>query len=278
MEDIYDYYNEGEDRWEHPYYFHDKKVDEAKEELLAFIQQNKGKVFYIKQLEVFFEKRYFHWIIANAINELIGRELRSEEKTLVGNVSVKFIFHRELRYYKREVNRMIKVIRKYSSPNIAKAVGRQGEVLFFNALTNQGFSSHGQNINQYGGKKWTETGHDLDFILEKDGIVYGCEVKNTFDYIEYEELMIKLNICQYLGIKPLLIMRFSPKTYNYEIIQRGGYVMIFETQIYPFGLDDLVEEIKRVLKLPVDCPKAIPEGIIQRFLKWHRKQVNSVNL
>ncbi len=73
-------------------------------------------------------------------------------------------------------------------------------------------------------------------------------------------------------------MRFSPKTYNYEIIQRGGYVMIFETQIYPFGLDDLVEEIKRVLKLPVDCPKAIPEGIIQRFLKWHRKQVNSVNL
>ncbi len=195
MEDIYDYYNEGEDRWEPPYYFHDKKVDEAKEELLAFIQQNKGKVFYIKQLEVFFEKRYFHWIIANAINELIGRELRSEEKTLVGNVSVKFIFHRELRYYKREVNRMIKVIRKYSSPNIAKAVGRQAEVLFFNALTNQGFYSHGQNINEYGGKKWTKTGHDLDFILEKDGIVYGCEVKNTFDYIEYEELMIKLNIC-----------------------------------------------------------------------------------
>jgi len=48
--------------------------------------------------------------------------------------------------------------------------------------------------------------------------------------------------------------------------------MIFETQVYPFSEKRLVEKIKEVLGLPVDCPRAIPEGIIERFLKWHKRQ------
>ena len=84
---------------------------------------------------------------------------------------------------------------------------------------------------------------------------------------------MKLKVCEFLGIKPLFIMRHSPKTYNWEIIQRDGYAMIFETQIYPFGQKELVEKIKEVLGLSVDCPRAIPEGIIDRFIKWHERKI-----
>jgi hypothetical protein len=276
MAEDYQNYDEHDEYYEYPkktpYYLRDKEVHGAREALLEFILQNKDSVFYMKQLEVMFEKKFFHWITANAINELIGGELMMAEEMLAENTRIKFVFHKGLRYYKRQIEKTIDIVRKYSTPKIARAAGRQAEVLFFNALTNRGFRSHGQDISEYKGKKWTKTGNNLDFILEGDSIVYGCEVKNTLDYIDKEELMIKLDMCNHLRIKPLFIMRFAPKTYNYEIIQRGGFALLYEAQIFPFGYDELVNEIKTVLKLPVACPRAIPDGIIQRFLKWHQKQ------
>jgi len=96
--------------------------------------------------------------------------------------------------------------------------------------------------------------HFVISIIEKDSIGYGCEVKNTSDYIDREELLIKLKMCEFLKIKPLFIMRFSPKTYNWDIIRSGGYAMIFEKQIYPFGQEMLVDRIIEVLGMPVDFP------------------------
>lgn len=274
----YDFYG-GEDISEEEWlegYPRDIKIDEAKDELAKFFSERKEAVFYRQQLEVFFEKQFFHWITAKAVNELVRDGiLKSEEVPLLGKTRVKFVFNRRYRYPKREISRKLKVIQEYSQPAIAIACGRQAEVLFFNALTNQGFRSLGQNINEYGAKQWTETDHNLDFILERDGVVYGVEVKNKFSYIDDEELTVKLRLCDHLGIRPLLIMRNSPKSYNYLIKEAGGFVLIFIAQIYPFGQDKLVSRIKNILGLPVDCPKVIPSGIIDRFMNWHRKQVEN---
>jgi hypothetical protein len=273
--DFYDYedveegfYDFGEEEWPR-----DVKVDEAKEELTRFFNERAEEIFYLKQLEVFFEKRFFHWITGKAVKELIGDGLLGmEEVPLLKGSRVKFVFNKRLRYYKRQIKEHIEVIREYSNHVIAIACGQQAEVLFFSALTNRGFLSHGRNINEYGGKKWTATDHNLDFIIERDNIIYGCEVKNRWDYIGKEELDIKLEMCDFLGIKPLFIMRYSPKDYNWQIIQKGGYAMIFETQIYPFGQQNVVNRIKEVLSLPVDCPRAIPSGIIDRFMRWHNRK------
>lgn len=82
-----------------------------------------------------------------------------------------------------------------------------------------------------------------------------------------------MDICDYLEIKPLFIMRHSPESYNYEIIEkRGGFALIFKSQIYPKGHEGLVDRIKKILELPADCPNSIPEGIINRFINWHDKQ------
>ena len=271
---FYDYEDILEEEWIEEYH-RDIKIDEAKEELVKFFTEKNENVFHMQQLEVFFEKRFFHWITAKAVNELIDEGfLKSEELPLLGATRVKFVFNRKYRYYRRQIKEKIKVIRDYSEPTIAIGCGRQAEVLFFNALTNKGFLSMGQNINEYGGRKWAETDHDLDFILKRDGIAYGAEVKNKFRYIDRDELTIKLRVCEFLGIRPLFIMRGSPKSYNHEIIKQGGYTMIFEAQIYPFGQNNLVDRIRETLNLPVDCPKAIPEGIINRFLKWHKGKVN----
>ena len=61
------YYND----FKGPVYERDTKIDEAKRYLKEFFQKNYKQVFYIKQLEVMFEKNFFHWIIAKALGELI---------------------------------------------------------------------------------------------------------------------------------------------------------------------------------------------------------------
>jgi hypothetical protein len=267
--DFYDYSDFEEPEWQEEWP-RDKKIDEAKEELTAFFKGNNEDVYYMKQLEVFFEKKYFHWITAKAVNEMIEEGfLGKEQVPLQAGTSVKFVFNKSLRYYRRLIHRHIKVIRDYANPNIAIACGRQAEVLFLHALVNNGFLSHGQDLNEYGDRKWEETEHNLDFIIERDDTVYGCEIKNKWDYIEKDELDIKLKICEVLKLRPLFIMRASPKTYNWQIARMGGYAMIFEAQIYPFGQKILVERIKKDLGLPVDSPRAIPDGIIKRFMRWH---------
>jgi hypothetical protein len=75
-----------------------------------------------------------------------------------------------------------------------------------------------EKVKEYNGKKWEKTGHDLDFIFKRDGVEYGCEIKNTLGYIGKEELEIKLEMCAFWGIRPLFIMRHSPKTYNKSLL------------------------------------------------------------
>jgi len=108
--------------------------------------------------------------------------------------------------------------------------------------------------------------------LRKTGVAYGCEIKNTLGYIEKNELENKLKMCEHLRVKPLFIMRWSPKTYNKMIIDKGGFALIFGSQIYELSQVKLVERLKTELGLPVGYPKAIPDGILERFVKWHEKK------
>ena len=117
-----------------------------------------------------------------------------------------------------------------------------------------------------------ETNHNLDRIVTRDGIAYGIEIKNTQNYISREELRIKLRLGLYLGVTPLFIMRFAPKSYMYEINQSGGFGLLFEEQIYPWGHNALLNEVKDRLGLKVQCPRDVKEGDMQRFVTWHMKR------
>jgi hypothetical protein len=48
----------------------DPKVDEAKKVILEFFVQHPDGVFYERQVQVRFEKTFFHWITADALHEL----------------------------------------------------------------------------------------------------------------------------------------------------------------------------------------------------------------
>ena len=67
-------------------------------------------------------------------------------------------------------------------------------------------------------------------------------------------------------------MRSAPKSYIHQVNQAGGFVLRLDWQLYPFGYEAFAEEIHERLGLPVDCPRAIEAGTVQRLLNWHSRQ------
>ncbi len=142
--------------------------------------------------------------------------------------------------------------------------------MFDAALPRFGFMPKGQKVRSYGGREWTETGHDLDRVFERDGICYGAEIKNTLEYIPHEEMRIKLRMCRMLGLIPLFIVGMAPKSYIEEVREDGGFTLVFKYQLYPHGHEGLAKRVKEELGIPADSHRAVYDGTVIRFLRWHR--------
>jgi len=254
----------------------DTKVDEAKDVLVRWFDEHRERVFYGRQLAVLFEKRFFHWITTKAVNELATeKKVRSETLPLEvegGGEEVRFYWSPTLRYWRRQALRIRELIQEFSRPELTRALGLHAELLFDAALARVGFFPSAQDVRAYAGREWTKTGHDLDRLYERDKVVYGAEIKNGLGYIEQEELTIKLEMCEVLGVRPLFIMRMAAKSYVEQVRQRGGFTLLFGWQLYPYGHESLAKRVREELGLPVDCPRAISEGTVKRFLDWHVKQ------
>ncbi len=271
--DSWDYREEESER-------RDPKIDEAKEKLMGELFEKKPEeVFYEKQVEVLFERSLFHWITAQALQELRQEgKIRSEKVVLEGPTAVRFYWSKRNRYWKRKAEEIRKLILEYSRSEFTRALGHHGEQMFDAALPTGGFMPRGRKVRGWAGKEWTKTGHDLDRVFERNGVAYGTEVKNTLSYIEREELEVKIEMCRWLMLRPLFIVRMAPKSYIEIVRQAGGFTLVFEWQLYPHGHLELAKRVRDRLGLRVDCPAAIYEGTVKRFLRWHEGLVGGGGL
>lgn len=216
----------------------------AREALEAFFEANREHVFFSNQLAVQNEREYFHWVTSRAIDDLLGHGLiNTETRPLAGGSSIKLLWHRSHRYYKRDAKRLIALVEEYGSPNMRAAIGLHGETMVLEGFARRQFVMRGRGAREYAGRKWTDTQHNLDFIFERDGQGYGVEVKNTLSYMDQTELKTKLAICQHLGIKPVFAVRFLPKNWINDIVRAGGYAMIMRYQLYPWTHADLARRV-----------------------------------
>jgi hypothetical protein len=139
-----------------------------------------------------------------------------------------------------------------------------------------GFALRAKAANAWKGKKWTRTGHNLDRIYERDAIAYGIEIKNTLKYITVEELRIKTTMCSFLELRPIIVARSLPSHYIYQLEHAGGLGIIVGKQLYPFGHEDLAQQVRDRLGFKAECSRAIESGRIKVFLDWHGKNVQGV--
>lgn len=108
----------------------DKVELAAREEVLGFMEENQGRVFSSRQMEVHFERRYFHWITHRVLNSLLeGRHIGGESKVMKGGVPLNVFWHKSNRYTRRAVKDLVDVIEAYSDPRFTAALGNTGELL-----------------------------------------------------------------------------------------------------------------------------------------------------
>jgi hypothetical protein len=255
----------------------DWATEEAKDVILAFLEEQKDEVFYHRQLTVHFEDRFFHWVTGNALRALveegrIGLHVQSAETF---PMEMKFFFAKRNRYFRRRATEIRKLVERFSAPAFAHAIGHQGETLVDAAMPIEGFVPVGRETQRNGDLVWTSTGHDLDRIFERDGVRYGTEIKNTLDYIDREQLIVKLAMCEHLHLRPLFVVRFAPKTYVERVRQAGGFTLVLKYQLYPFGQEAFAREVRERLGLPVDCPRALYAATVQRLLRWHLEHLGT---
>ncbi len=249
----------------------DAREDQARAALEGFIEGRKESVFFSRQLEVQNEDEWYHWITNRALRELVGRGLlRTEVRELKTGGSIHLMWHKNHRYYRRDAKKVVQLVEEYSDPNIGGALGLQGEALVLEGFARSQFVMRNRDTRSHGGRTWTQSDHDLDFVFERDDRVYGVEVKNTLRYIEYGEFSTKIQMCRALGIKPVFAVRMLPKSWIHEVIGAGGFALILKHQLYPWAHRDLARRVKTELGLPVDAPRALEDGTMARFLRWHQ--------
>jgi hypothetical protein len=190
----------------------------AVEALSELFDERREEVFFSRQIEIMHERQWFHWITKRALKKLQANGIiRSERRALAHGGNVTLFWHRSYRYYRRDAARVVSLVNEYADPNIGGALGLQGELLVLEGLARQQFLMLGRETRSYQSVEWTRTEHDLDFVFERDGIGYGVEVKNTLGYMDHDELLTKIEMCQHLDLRPLFAVRMLPKTWINEI-------------------------------------------------------------
>ena len=251
----------------------DPQLDPAKAELIRLIEEDRTRVFYGRQIEVILEDKYFHWITHKALKELTTDQVISTERRETASGSpLRLYWSKRNRYPKRAAAAIVTQVEKHSNPEMTRAIGHHAEVLFGIAAGREGFRLSGPSVRSYQGRVWIKTDHNLDWIFEKDGIGWGVEIKNTWAYIDREEMEIKINLSAFLGLKPLFIVRFSSKSYVELVRQAGGFSLLYKTQLFPPGHSAAVERLKE-LGFPVATCQAVPDDNFRRFVKYHDRLV-----
>ena len=263
---MHDFFDIGPDHFEE--WPRDAKIDEAKEQLLAFFDTHPIGVFYEHQIEIIFERRYFHWITGKALHELIAEEkIASDLMTLSGTVPIRFYRRKSHRGWRKQAKEILARVGTFSTEDFSRGLGRHGEQMVDAALPRVGFVRVARGVRAHEGRVWTDTGHDLDRIYRLGDLVFGAEIKNRLSYMDLADVEIKIKICKHLGLIPFFIVRMFPKSY-FDLVQReGGITLILEHQLYPHGQHRFAREVKQKLQLPVDSPPEIFDSTLERLLR-----------
>lgn len=126
----------------------------ARDHLRWFFGENRERVFFSRQLEVQNENEYFHWITNRAIHDLEAEgAIKSEWRKLSTGTSIKLVWHRGYRFYKRSANQLVHLVEEYSDPNIGGSLGLHGETMVLEGFARTQFVMISRDANEYQDRK-----------------------------------------------------------------------------------------------------------------------------
>jgi hypothetical protein len=247
----------------------DSEEDKARARLLAHFVDRPQEVFYSRQLEVLYEKEFFHWLTNRALRRLIDEKvIVTESRKLHIGTTINLVWNKSFRFYRRAATKVFNLVNDYTNAAGDGTLGMQGEHMTLAAFARRQFILRAEEANEWQGKKWLDSNHNLDFIFERNSVAYGVEVKNTLGYLDSNEFVTKIKMARFLGLKPLFVVRDLPRTWISALAKSGGFALIMRYQFYPWTHEALAGRVRDELGLPVDTPKKIEDGTMMRLEQW----------
>jgi hypothetical protein len=97
---------------------------QAQEDIKKLYEKDRESVYYIRQIQVKLEKKYYHWITNNAIIGLYKMGyLKDVRIPREKGTSTRYFIHRSNRYAKRKIRKLETVIEEYSQDHITRSCG-----------------------------------------------------------------------------------------------------------------------------------------------------------
>lgn len=121
---------------------------------------------------------------------------------------------------------------------------------------------------------------NLDFIIEKNELVYGVDIKNwiKYEFDSKSDVMDKVDLANQLGIIPFICARYVDKETIYRIYRMPGIVYRYKHLILPPEFRSLAELAITLLGYPIIVCKVLPpyklefiRGLHNIMLKRFRK-------
>jgi hypothetical protein len=231
-----------------------------------------------REVKVRLEDKFFPWVTGRALRLMVetglvlkqglsGRRGRIETKNFYSlpDLSYDEIVGemREKRGISKEVNAML----TGHAPATYFA-----EDLFERAFISLGFDIIARDASEYKGRKVAGVSGkeppNLDFILERDKVAYGVDIKNwiRFEATTRNEVISKVELSQQLGTVPFIIARYVDKdTMFRRIISVGGICYMFKTLLFSPNFVSLALKANQLLGYPVVALDRLPQHKIERI-------------
>lgn len=269
----------------------DRRIEEAKNEILSLYQQGL-KVAYDRELRYRLESKFSHDDVAAAIFDLLNKG-KLKQTNVPGRKRInsqhpnKFYCLPDSNYQE-----ILPIMRKKLDlsafvAGIIRTVGSHAELAWYHAFKRNGWyvfptnESELQGVNAYKGKQ-ASINNNIDFIVEKDNVEYGVEIKNGLGYPD--DLYWKFIVAGELDTIPLFIVRWLNPAQVPLIRELGGEYIIFKEALYPKTYEPLVKECREMLGMPIVAIDEIDDDyfnrkvndIHQRTRLSHQDKINRI--
>jgi len=259
-------------------------VEKAKVEILNLLKEH--KTMYNREIKIALEeKKFWDWIVENAIRELHEELKIRRKRRRAGNSKPTFYFLAELSYYDvvDKINEKIDVISQYSAIGEAVDPEKRPGVIFesevIECLKAADFMVAARNTNFFNGKRWP-CRNDLDLIVygEEEKRWYGVSVKDKLDCPTMFEVQTHINLCKHLGLTPWIVCRYLPDDRRNRLWNAGGcYTLFWERKWWlPPQHAEIAKQIKQKTAIPVVLPDEYPSfrnHLIEDLRKIHRAKL-----
>jgi hypothetical protein len=152
------------------------------------------------------------------------------------------------------------------------------EDLFERCFRSLGFEIVARDASEYKGRKVIAVDGkeppNLDFILERDRLSYGVDIKNwiRYEYTTRNEIVSKVDLAMQLRIVPFIVARYVDKDAIYtKIIQKGGICYRFRTLLLSPDFVSLAQNATRLLGYPTLALDRLPPFKEERVDFLHKK-------